>query len=280
MKVVITGAKGMLGADLCKVFSPHHDVVALSKKDLDITQQDQVFSLLNSLAPGIVINAAAYTKVDDCEINSEKAYQANADGPRNCAQWCHENKSQLIHFSTDYVFDGNKKDPYHEEDEPNPINVYGRSKLTGENNISFMMKDGCYKIVRSSWLFGLNGNNFVKTLLKLAESQEEINVVNDQWGCPTYTFDLAEAVLKLSENNESGIFHICNSGSVNWAEFAKYFFSKQKLKTRIHEISSKDWVTLAKRPEYSVLSSSNFENTFDYSMRPWTEAIQAFLRDL
>ena len=205
IKTLIIGSSGMLGSDLCKVFP---DAVKLTHHDLDITDRDQVIESILKIKPDVVINAAAYTNVDGCEDNKELAFQVNGYGPGYIAEACARAGAKLVHFSTDYVFDGSKKE-YVESDIPDPINVYGDSKLLGEKKIIENMDD--YRIVRISWLFGIHGKNFVETMLKLSGEMDTVKVVNDQFGKPTYTMDLASKVKEIIEL-DPGIYHITNDG--------------------------------------------------------------------
>jgi dTDP-4-dehydrorhamnose reductase len=193
IKTLIIGSNGMLGSDLCKVFP---DAVKLIHQDLDITDRDQVIESILKIKPDVVINAAAYTNVDGCEDNKELVFQVNGSGPGHIAEACAKAGAALVHFSTDYVFDGSKKE-YVESDIPDPINVYGHSKLLGEKKIIENMDD--YRIVRISWLFGVHGKNFVGTMLKLSQEMESVKVVNDQFGKPTYTMDLANKTKEIIE---------------------------------------------------------------------------------
>ena len=218
VKTLIIGSNGMLGSDLCKVFP---EAITLTHKDLDITNKVQVLEFIQKISPDIVINAAAYTNVDGCEDNPEIAFRVNGYGPGNLAEACNKIGAKLVHFSTDYVFDGSK-DQYKESDIPSPINVYGQSKLLGEQEIMKNLKD--YRIIRISWLFGKHGKNFVEAILKLSHEIDEVKVVNDQFGRPTYTLDLAHRIKEVTEL-EAGIYHLTNDGICSWYEFASAFIS-------------------------------------------------------
>lgn len=259
IKTLIIGANGMLGSDLCKMF-PY--AVKLTHKDLDITNRSRVITCITKIRPDVVINAAAYTNVDGCEDNQELAFQVNGNGPGYIAEACSKVGSTLVHFSTDYVFDGSKKE-YVESDVPGPINVYGHSKLLGEKNIIENMKD--YRIVRVSWLFGINGNNFVETMLKLSKEMDSVKVVNDQFGKPTYTMDLATKIKEIIELNP-GIYHITNDGVCSWYEFASSIIDD------VIPCISEEFLTKAKRPKYSVLVNTKTE-----IMRHWKEALGEYL---
>jgi dTDP-4-dehydrorhamnose reductase len=259
-KVLILGARGMLGSDLQKVY-PHAE---LRGHELDITEGRKVAALLRELKPGLVINAAAYTDVDGCEENRDHALAVNGESLVPLAQACDETGSCLIHFSTDYVFDGTKTS-YDENERPHPINVYGESKLLGEVNIRKNMTD--YRIIRTSWLFGRNGRNFVDTMIRLSAEMPRVRVVNDQFGKPTYTRDLAKKTEEIS-GLDPGIYHITNEGVCSWFEFA------QAIIPNATACSSSEYRRRAKRPAYSVLS-----NTRTAPMRHWKAALHDYLEE-
>jgi dTDP-4-dehydrorhamnose reductase len=261
IKTLIIGASGMLGSDLCKVFP---DAVKLTHRELDITNREQVVESILKIKPDVVINAAAYTNVDGCEDNQELAFQANGYGPGYIAEACSKIGATLVHFSTDYIFDGYRTE-YVESDTPNPINVYGRSKLLGEQEIAEKLDD--YRIIRISWLFGAHGKNFVDTMLKLSGEMAEVKVVNDQFGKPTYTVDLANKVMDIIEL-EPGVYHTTNEGVCSWYEFASAFIDNAV------PCTSEEFPRKAKRPKYSVLVSTKTE-----SMRHWEEALKDYLKE-
>jgi len=260
-KVLIFGANGMLGHDLQAVFP---DSVCVGHEQ-DISDEKGIISFILEENPDIVINAAAYTDVDGCEENKEYAFAVNGDGPGFLALACQMIGAVLVHFSTDYVFSGSKKG-YTESDSPNPINVYGESKLLGELNIMKNMDN--YRIIRTSWLFGKNGKNFVKTMLRLSREMESVLVVNDQFGSPTYTVDLAQTVPEIIESS-SGIYHITNSGICSWYTFAKSIIPN------VEPCLSKDFLSPALRPKYSVLT-----NTKTSALRHWKTALTSYLNQL
>jgi len=262
IKTLIVGANGMLGFDLCKVFP---DAVKLTHRELDITNRDQVLESIRRIKPDLVINAAAYTDVEGCEDKQALAFKVNGYGPGYIAEACNKMGATLVHFSTDYVFDGSKTE-YIESDAPNPINVYGRSKLLGEQEIAEKLDD--YKIIRISWLFGAHGKNFVDTMLKLSGEMAEVKVVNDQFGKPTYTVDLAHKIEELTEL-EAGIYHLTNEGICSWYEFASAFIDNAV------PCTSEEFPRKAKRPKYSVLV-----NTKTGPMRHWKEALEDYLKEI
>jgi dTDP-4-dehydrorhamnose reductase len=261
IKVMILGASGMLGSDLCKVFP---DAIYFTHHELDVTNRLHVIGVIRENNPDVVINAAAYTKVDQAEDEQEKTFEVNGYAPGYIAEGCSQVGAKLIHYSTDYVFDGSKPE-YIESDSTNPINAYGRSKLLGEQEIAKHTDN--YMIIRTSWLFGKNGKNFVDTMLRLSSQMENVKVVNDQFGRPTYTADLA---LKTAEiiDMEPGIYHITNDGTCSWYEFASVIIPN------VIPCTSAEYSMKAKRPQYSVLS-----NTKTTPMRCWKDALNEFLKE-
>jgi len=259
IKILIFGAGGMLGTDLCSVFP---DAVALKHSNIDITDRELVLETIEMTNPDVVINAAAYTDVDGCEDNKELAFDVNGKAPGYIAQGCFLVGAKLVHFSTDYVFDGSKKE-YVESDLTCPINVYGESKLLGEGNIIENLND--YRIIRTSWLFGSHGGNFVDTMLRLSGKMDTVSVVDDQFGKPTYTADLARktaAIIRLAP----GVYHITNEGICSWYEFASAVIGNAV------PCSSGEFLRKAKQPEYSVLL-----NTKTAPMRDWKAALADYM---
>lgn len=259
-KVLILGAYGMLGQDLQMTFPQ----AVFRGHDLDITDAVKVAKTIHDLNPALVINAAGYTNVDGCEDHCDLAFAVNGDSLVHIARACRDNEAVLIHYSSDYVFDGTKKS-YLEDDVPHPINVYGESKLSGEKNIQKNMVD--YRIIRTSWLFGKHGNNFVETMLRLSSEMPEVRVVNDQFGKPTSTADLAKKTVDIAQS-EPGIYHITNDGICSWYEFARAIIPN------VVPCSTAEYPRKAKRPAYSVLT-----NTKTAPMRPWQEALKTYLKE-
>lgn len=268
-KIVIFGADGMLGTALVKAFE-NYKVYALSKSKVDITNKDYVFDWINKLKPGVVINSAAYTDVDGCEKNKKHAFNVNGRAVKAIACACKKNRSLLIHISTDYVFDGRKKF-YKENDKVNPINTYGKSKALGEKNL--MENSDDYYLIRTSWLFGPNGENFVDTILSLAKEKRELKVVNDQFGKPTYTIDIAKQIKEMVDvRKASGIYHVTNEGICNWFQFAKKIIKLAKFGVKIIPISSNKINMPARRPKYSVLLNTKLR-----PLRHWQLAIKEYM---
>jgi dTDP-4-dehydrorhamnose reductase len=261
IKALILGSSGMLGYDLCRIFP---DSIKLTRNELDITDRTKVIETISDIRPEVVINAAAYTDVDGCEDNKELAFAVNGYGPGYLAEACSAVGAKLVHYSTDYVFDGSKKE-YLESDATNPINVYGESKLLGEQLIAENTDD--FRIIRTSWLFGLNGKNFVDTMLGLSGKMEYVKVVNDQFGKPTYTYDLAAKTREIIEQ-KLGIYHITNEGVCSWYDFASAIIDN------VSPCSSAEFPRKAQRPKYSILL-----NTKVNSMRHWKAALSDYLEE-
>ena len=259
IKTLIFGAGGMMGRELCSVFP---DAIQMKHVDIDIKDRENVIESVKKNKPDVVINAAAYTAVDDCEDNKELAFEVNGKAPGYIAQACSIVGAVLIHYSTDYIFDGSKKE-YKESDKPNPINVYGSSKLMGESNIIKNMKN--FRIIRTSWLYGAHGKNFVDTMLRLSRELDSVKVVDDQFGKPTYASDLArktEEIIRLVP----GVYHITNEGICSWYEFASAIIDNAV------PCTSEEFPRKAKRPKYSVLL-----NTKTSPMRHWRDALAEYL---
>ncbi|MBQ2353978.1 MAG: dTDP-4-dehydrorhamnose reductase [Methanobrevibacter sp.] len=275
MKILITGSDGMLGHDLADVLKGKHELILTTSKTLDITDKNHVIDFVSSQKPDMLINAAAYTDVDGCEKNQELAYSVNGEGVRNLAMACKKIGCGLVHISTDYVFNGENTRPWVEDDETGPISVYGKSKLEGEKAICEILDK--YFILRTAWLYGVNGRNFPKTMLELAENHSKITVVYDEVGTPTYTLDLAQAISKLIETDCYGIYHLTNSGSCSWCEFARYIFEIAGADVEVVPVTADEFARPAPRPSYSVLENRNWvENGFE-PLRNYTEAIKEYI---
>ena len=275
MKILITGANGMLGHDLEKILKDKHELVLTTSKTLDITDKKQAMEVICETKPDVVINSAAYTDVDGCEENQDIAYAVNGDGVRNLALACKEVGCPLVHVSTDYVFNGKSDRPWVEDDEIGPISVYGKSKLKGEEAILEILDK--YFIVRTAWLYGVNGKNFPKTMLELAESHPEITVVYDEVGSPTYTPDLAYGISQLIETDYYGIYHLTNSGSCSWCEFARYIFDVAEVDVKVIPVTASEFARAAPRPSYSVLENKNWVDKGFEPLRSYKEAIKEYV---
>jgi dTDP-4-dehydrorhamnose reductase len=276
MKVLVVGSRGMLGTDLMAVLSPAYDVRGVDLPDLDITQLEKCLAKVKELLPDILINAAAFTQVDRCETNEKDAFLINGYGAGNLAKAAAAAGSLLIHYSTDYIFDGLKQEPYLEEDVPNPKSVYGKSKLLGET----LIREYCSKhmILRTSWLFGLNGANFIRTILDVARKGAPLRVVNDQKGSPTYSRDLAAHTRIMVEAGCRGTYHVTNSGSCTWYDLASCALEWAGIHTvPIAPVSTSEFPRPAQRPANSVLANSRLERDGLPSMRSWQLAAREYV---
>lgn len=286
----LIGNKGMLGKDIERLLKVVGFTYWASDKEIDITDNKALEVFGEDKKIKWIINCAGYTKVDKAEEEVDKAFRINKEGAKNIALLSLKKHIRLIHISTDYVFDGRKKAPfvYSEDDAPNPINIYSKSKLAGEEAIKKILKE--YFIIRTAWLYGLQGNNFVYTMLKLFKEREIIKVVEDQWGSPSYTVDLAEVILKIIEDNSIsyGLYHFTNEGATSWYEFARTIYDKAKRmglikgnkKVEIEPVRTEQYPTAAKRPRCTVLSKDKIKREFNLKIRDWNEALEDFLVSL
>ena len=274
-KILVTGSNGQL-AQCLKDVVKHHDELDVDFRDLtglDITNKQQLSSYFSKFKLDYCINCAAYTAVDLAEEQSDLAYAVNSEGPKNLALICKEYQVKLVHVSTDFVFDGQQRTPYSETDAPNPLSVYGASKLQGERNIQDVMEN--YFIVRTSWLYSEYGKNFMKTMLKLSETRDQISVVSDQIGSPTYAGDLAAALTKivLSSSTNYGVYHYSNLGTTSRYDFAVEIFKQFGKTIEVKPIKTKDYPTAAKRPKYSVLDTTKIKNNFYCTINDWQTSL-------
>jgi dTDP-4-dehydrorhamnose reductase len=279
MKIMITGDKGQLGTDCTKVLGETHEVLGVDIDEVDITKLTDIESLVQQFRPNIIVNCAAYTRVDDCEIEKELAWKANVTGAENLAKCVDKYGDRLIHISTDYVFDGRKKvpEPYVETDKTNPISNYGMSKLEGEKAIQNTTNR--FIILRTAWLFGVNGHNFLKTMLKLSlrSSDNKIKVVNDQFGSPTWSYRLAHQIERLVETNAQGIFHATSEGHCTWYELAVYFLKKMNVPHTIIPCTTEEYPTPAPRPMNSILENRNLKEKGMNIMDDWKSDVDEFV---
>jgi len=285
-RVLVTGACGMLGRAFMRQLSEMYAVTGLDlRKDndalaVDITDKKNIIREIKKIKPNIVIHTAAYTNVDGCEENNKEAFNINVAGTQNVALGCNGVNSLLVYISTDFVFDGEKSTPYTEKDAPNPINAYGKSKLEGERCIREILNK--FLIVRSSWIFGKYGANFVDAILQKAGKEKEIKVVADQVGSPTYAEDLAGAIIKLMEciinKPTGGVYHIANSGSTSWDNYAREILSYSDISdVKIDSITANELARPAKRPKMSMLDNSLYQATTGNGMRNYREALKEYI---
>lgn len=281
--VLVVGAKGMLGSEVVATLEGrnrqeqigHCQIHAVDLDEIDITNLDSVNLYFDRCQPQMVINCAAFTDVDGCETNREIAMAVNGDGPRHLALACHAHNAKLVHISTDFVFDGQKKTPYLPDDPTGPLSIYGESKLAGELAVRQTLND--HIILRTSWLFGKKGENFVSTIRRLAQKQEFLEVVTDQIGSPTYAVDLADAIFHLVHANANGIFHFCNGGNCSWYEFACEIVRQSNLTVEIRPVTSEQFARPAVRPGWSVMDTGRYQQITGQSIRSWQEALADYL---
>lgn len=290
MRALITGETGQLGQSLLMQKNHQHELIAFNRDQLDITSIEQLNRVLNELKPDVVINLAAYTNVDKAETEMNLAFAVNATAVKNLAQLTNQHEIPIIHLSTDYVFSGDKGSPYLETDIPNPVNVYGKSKLAGE--IAVRECNAKHIILRSSWIFSDKGNNFFKTILRLAKQQQRVSVVSDQIGGPTYADDLACFLIELLNHlsgfsqNDWGVYHYCGAPYVSWFEFAQEIICQiESSGIKAHEvkvtpISTKDFMSVAVRPANSCLSTEKIQNRFGIAPPDWRYKLKQLIYDV
>jgi len=297
-KILVTGSAGMLGTALCAEFARHHDVFALDIKkpralgpgiraffECDITEREETLKAIKAANPDLIIHAAALADVDGCEINPGRARNINVNGTESVALSASELGALLIYLSTDFVFDGAKRAAYKEEDTPRPLSVYGMTKLEGERVVGKLKK---YIILRTSWLFGARGKNFVDAIIEKAQDRAELKVVDDQTGSPTYAPDLAEAIRKAFEGiwddtpgqGAGAVYHVSNKGQVTWFDYAKKITELAGLEhVVLQPITSGELARPAKRPHFSALDNGKFEKDTGVAMRPWQEALSGYIKE-
>ena len=290
MRILLTGANGQVGRELSSCGGQRgFEILALDRSDLDITDPVSVSREVNRSGVSLVVNAAGYTAVDEAESEPELAFATNRDGPAYLASACGKAGIPLVHISTDYVFDGQKKGAYLETDPVSPLSIYGKSKAAGEVEVRKRMRE--YLILRTGWVYGVHGHNFVKTMLRLGREKEVVQVVDDQYGCPTYAADLAETILRIAAQLQEGrqiiwgTYHYCGKGVTSWHGFAEEIFrlvnqyTSLKVK-RIEPISTAEYPTPAKRPANSVLDCSLVEKEFGIRSRPWSESLARMIKEM
>ena len=279
MKILITGGKGQLGTDCVRVFRETHEVLAIDLDEVDITRQADLEALVQKFMPDIIINCAAYTQVDQCEIEKKLAWKVNVTGTENLVNCSEKHGNRLIHISTDYVFDGRKKipEPYVETDQPNPVSYYGKTKYESEKVVQ--RASDRHVIVRPAWMYGVNGHNFLKTMLSLAlkNTGDEIKVVNDQYGSPTWSYALALQIEQIVHADAGGIYHATGEGFCTWFELAEYFLNKIQVPHIIVPCTSEEFPTRAKRPKNSILENRHLKEKGINIMSQWRDDIDAFV---
>lgn len=279
MKILITGSNGQLGRELTKQYSSDKsaELILTDVNNLDITDYASVQKMVSEKRPDVIINCAAHTAVDKCETDVHNAYRINTIGPKNLAEAAYSIGAEIVQISTDYVFDGQVNKPLTEFDTPNPQTVYGASKLQGEELVKTLNPK--HYIVRTAWLYG-DGNNFVKTMINLSKTNDTIKVVNDQFGTPTSTVDLAAVIIKLVKEKNYGLFHCTCKGKCSWYDFAKKIFELKNIDVNVVPCTTEEFPRPAKRPKYSVLQNYMLELTTGDITRPWEEAVEEYLKNM
>lgn len=279
MKILITGGNGQLGRDCEIVFKPEHRVTTVDIDRLDIANPDRVDEFIDHTRPDVIINCAAYTLVDACETDKETAFRVNAMGPKNLSVSAERYGARLVHISTDYVFDGKKTppEPYIETDTPAPVSCYGQTKLEGEQAV--IRHAGRFIIIRTAWLYGICGKNFLKTILAraLSDSSAGLKIINDQHGCPTWSYRLARQIRHLVENRAEGIYHAVSEGHCTWYDLAKRFLGKMGIDCRITPCRTDEYPTPAARPENSILENRRLKAEGLNLMAPWQDDLDQFV---
>ena len=278
MNIIIFGGNGQLGRDCQAVFQKDHKVSSVDIDTLDITDIEPVREFIRQVQPEVLVNCAAFTQVDKCETFKEAAWSANVKGPENLAICAKESSARLIHISTDYVFDGKKNppEPYMESDAVNPLSYYGETKLEGERAIERHMDN--FVILRTAWLYGFHGNNFLKTILKKALSGASLKVVDDQFGSPTWSYRLACQIKRVVENTAQGIYHATSEGYCTWYELARYFLEKMNVPYNITPCSTEEYPTPAIRPGNSILENQRLKAEGLNVMKHWREDVDDFIK--
>lgn len=275
MRIMILGASGLLGQALRREWSGD-ELIGLSSREVDIRDAGKIRETIEGIRPDWIVLAAAYTNVDGCETNQELALAVNRDGAAHVAEAGSQVGAKLLFISSDYVFDGAKTSPYETSDRRNPLSVYGQSKAEAEVRLQELMPECC--IARTSWLFGAGGKCFPDTILKLAATRPALDVVNDQCGCPTYSIDLARAIMQLCRNDAKGIVHVTNAGNCTWFEFAREIVRQSGLTTEVRPVTTEQMPRPAPRPAYSVLSSASLAR-LGVTMPSWQDALTRYLRE-
>ncbi|MEY2194021.1 dTDP-4-dehydrorhamnose reductase [Neobacillus sp. BF23-41] len=276
MKILVTGYTGQLGFDVVREgLDRGFAMVGVGSKDLNITDECSVYQYVKEINPDAIIHCAAYTAVDKAEDDKENCWNVNVDGTRYLANAAKEIKAKFMHISTDYVFDGLGEAPFVETDKPNPVGYYGRTKYEAEKIVQSLLSE--YFIVRISWVFGLNGNNFIKTMLRLAETRDELNVVGDQIGSPTNTVDLSRLLLDMIQTDKYGIYHATNEGFCSWAEFAQEIFHLAEITVTVNSITTEEYPTRAVRPKNSRMSKQKLIDKGFCPLPSWQDSLGRYL---
>lgn len=278
MKVLVTGVKGQLGFDVCKELDKRNiENKGIDRDDCDITDEQAVLSYIKNYAPDVVVHCAAYTAVDRAEDEKEICYNVNVKGTEYIARACKEIDAKMVYISTDYVFEGTGDKAYEVQDNTAPDNTYGLTKYQGEEVVRNILEK--YFIIRISWAFGINGSNFINTMMKLGETHRELNVVADQIGSPTFTYDLAPLICDMIATEKYGTYHATNEGYCSWADLAEYIFSVTGQKVLVHHIKSEEYPTKASRPKNSRLSKASLDNAGFKRLPDWQDAVKRYINE-
>jgi dTDP-4-dehydrorhamnose reductase len=279
MKIIVTGVKGQLGYDVVRELKSrdYDDVLGFDIDDLDITDNNAIISFMTEQKPDVIIHCAAYTSVDKAEVQKDICFKVNVEGTKNLVEQAKKFNSKFVYISTDYVFDGSKKRPYEVSDYQNPQSVYGESKYFGELETQ---KHSKHFIVRIAWVFGKNGHNFVKTMLRLGNEKDALNVVSDQFGSPTYTYDLSRLLVDMIETEQYGTYHATNEGECTWYEFTKEIFKQSGINTKVNSVTSNEYPTKAKRPMNSRLSKRTLDTHGFKRLPDWKDALNRYLKEI
>lgn len=276
MRTLVFGAKGQLGRDLLRVFEREGEVSGCDLPEVNVAYEPAVQNIVSTFGPDLIVNAAAFTDVDGAENELESAFLTNEVGARNLAEVAEHHRIPIVQISTDYVFDGAKGTPYEPDDPVAPLGVYGKTKAAGE--VAVRKANPRHFVVRTAWLYGPGGNNFVEKMLRLAKERKPLRVICDEIGSPTHTLDLAEAILMLTRTDEYGTYHAVNSGACSRFEFARAIFDCAKIGVRLDPCVANDFPTKARRPKYSVLSNARLEQVTGITMRPWQDALAHYMK--
>lgn len=278
MKVLVTGVKGQLGFDVCKELDKRNiENKGIDKDDCDITDENAVLDYIKSYTPDVVVHCAAYTAVDRAEDEKEICYNINVKGTEYIARACKEIDAKMVYISTDYVFEGVGETAYEVQDKAAPNNTYGITKYQGEEAVRKILDK--YFIIRISWVFGINGNNFINTMMKLGETRSELSIVADQIGSPTFTYDLSPLICDITATDKYGIYHATNEGYCSWADLAEYIFSVTGQKVLVHHIKSEEYPVKASRPKNSRLSKASLDNAGFKRLPDWKDAVKRYINE-
>lgn len=278
MKVLVTGYSGQLGYDVVQEGKRRGlEMIGVGSKELDITDEEKVHTLVQKVKPDAIIHCAAYTAVDNAEDNQEACFDVNVNGTKYLASAAKEADAKFVYISTDYVFEGTGTEPFTEENPACPVGYYGLTKYEGEKVVQSLLEK--YYIVRISWVFGFNGKNFIKTMLRLAETRDELNVVGDQHGSPTYTFDLAKLLLDMVETDKYGVYHASNEGFTTWSQFAEEIFNVAGKAVKVNSITTEEYPTKAVRPKNSRMSKDKLERNGFNRLPAWQDALKRYVAE-